>query len=374
MWWTGFCRRTVDQLAHAALMVQVMDTPVPQMVEQLLEVLRRLDIEVPVQVIEVPKISQDCIRERLADCDLRHPQMAEQLMEVPTVLSLALLQQQYAEQIVDNPASRGRGLRGGIQSFFPGQSSTAAVVDIPVPRGDLQGFLPGQGSTASSSHSPVAADEAGQGFFAERRRRVQEEAAEAMNQARLFLEQAAKRRKKKKRKKRVPRTSSHSSCGRARRRQRQWHARSAGFPGDDPPRAVFPSSVGLPELPGILVGVFQKDSGVLFVDSGSGMSQAGFADISPRAVFLSIVAWPLMLRILAGMDQKDRCSGIYKAGLEGDNTPRAVFSSLVGRPRMLVILADMDQKDSYALGSSMFKAGIAIYNAPRAVFTLFAGP
>ena len=115
---------------------------------------------------------------------------------------------------------------------------------------------------------------------------MQEEAAEAMDRARLLLEQAAKRRKrKKKRKKRVPRTSSHSSCGRARCRQRQWHARNAGFC-DDPPRAVFPSSVGLPELPAILVGVFQKDSGVLFVDSGSGMSQAGFADISARAVFL----------------------------------------------------------------------------------------
>ena len=112
-------RRTVDQLADAAPMVQVLDTPVPQMVEQLLEVLRRLDIEVPAQVIEVPKISQDSIRERLVDCDLRHPQMAEQLMEVPTVLSLASLQQQYAEQTVDNPASRGRGLHEDIKRFFP---------------------------------------------------------------------------------------------------------------------------------------------------------------------------------------------------------------------------------------------------------------
>ena len=64
-------RRTVDQLADAAPMVQVLDTPVPQMMEQLLEVLRRLDIEVPAQVIEVPKISQDSIPERLVDCDLR---------------------------------------------------------------------------------------------------------------------------------------------------------------------------------------------------------------------------------------------------------------------------------------------------------------
>ena len=73
---------------------------------------------------------------------------------------------------------------------------------------------------------------------------MQEEAAEAMDRARLLLEQAAKRRKrKKKRKKKVPLTSSCSSCGRSRRRrQRQWHARDAGFPGDVLPRAVFPSS------------------------------------------------------------------------------------------------------------------------------------
>ena len=90
--------------------VEVLDIPAPQMVEQLLEVFGRLDIEVPEQVIEVPKSSQDCIRGRLVDCDLRRPQMAEQLIEVPTVLSLA-------EQIVDNPASCGRGLRGGIEDF-----------------------------------------------------------------------------------------------------------------------------------------------------------------------------------------------------------------------------------------------------------------
>ena len=289
----------MEQL-DAVPMVQVLEIPVPQMVEQLLEVFRRLDIEVSAQVIEVPKISQDCIRERLVDCDLRHPQMAEQLMEVPAVLSLALLQ--YTEQIVDNPAPRGRGRRGGVQGFFPGQSSTAAAdVDIPILHGDLQGFLPGQGSSASSSHSPGAADEAGLGGFRafrrdkksttlpprwgselpphsspwtsaayalptvlekeKQRRRVQEEAAEAMDQARLLLERAAKRRKrKKKRKKKVPRTSSHSSSGCARRRLRQWHARFAGFAGDVTMRAVFPSVVARPEMLGIKAGMDQKDS------------------------------------------------------------------------------------------------------------------
>ena len=86
------------------------------------------------------------------------------MVEVPTIVSFSSLQR-IMEQTVDIPAPRGRGRRGGLQDFFPGQSSTAAAdVDIPVPRGDLQGFLPGQGFTASSSLSG-AADEAGQGVF-----------------------------------------------------------------------------------------------------------------------------------------------------------------------------------------------------------------
>ena len=47
------------------------------------------------------------------------------------------------------------------------------------------------------------------------------------------------RRWKKRKKKKLPKTSSHSSSGCARRRQRQWHARFAGFAGDDTTRAVF---------------------------------------------------------------------------------------------------------------------------------------
>ena len=87
------------------------------------------------QVIAVPKISLDPIPQR---CPRRRPRRAEQLVDVPTVVSFSSLQQLTAEQIVD----------------------------IPVPRsGGLQGSRPGQGSTASSSHVS-AADGAGQGFFA----------------------------------------------------------------------------------------------------------------------------------------------------------------------------------------------------------------
>ena len=67
-----------------------------------------------------------------------------------------------------------------------------------------------------------------------------------------------RRRKKKRRKRRLPRTSSHSTCGRARRRQRQWHARNAGFPCDVTPCAVFPSVVDRPEMLGVMAGMDQK--------------------------------------------------------------------------------------------------------------------
>ena len=82
-------------------------------------------------------------------------------------------------------------------------------------------------------------------------------------------------------------------------------------------------------------------------------------------MFLLVVAGQ-DLRHLGRYDQKDRCSGMYKAGIDGDTALRAVFSSLVGRPRMLVILAGMDQND---ICSGMYKAGVAGDNAPRAVFS-----
>ena len=58
------------------------------------------------QVIGVHQISEDIIQPRLADRDLRHPQVAEQLVKVPTVLSFPSLQQ-TAEHIVNIPVQRG---------------------------------------------------------------------------------------------------------------------------------------------------------------------------------------------------------------------------------------------------------------------------
>ena len=74
----------------------------------------------------MPKTSQDRIQQRLVDRDLRHSQMAEQLMEVPTILYF--LKQQLAEQTVDIPVPlcRGGSGGGGLQGFRPGQVPTAS--------------------------------------------------------------------------------------------------------------------------------------------------------------------------------------------------------------------------------------------------------
>ena len=118
------------------------------------------------QVIEVPKILPFDVPMRAA---VRVPQLAEQLVEVPTVISYSSLQR-TVEQHVYIPVPGGGGPISGLQGFSPGQSSTATppskkriseriveqIVD-PVSSGRLHGSLPGQGS--SSSHSPAGVEE-----------------------------------------------------------------------------------------------------------------------------------------------------------------------------------------------------------------------
>ena len=155
--------RTVEQIAVYAPMVQIVDAPVPQLVEQLPDVLRFFDrfATVPEQVIAVPKIFIESVPPRAF---LRATQLAEQLVEVPTVISFSLMsllqsilayKQRTAEQNVDIPAVGGIGTGGGSSGFLPRQSTSETaeqIVEIPVPRphgaGDLQGFPRGQGSTA----------------------------------------------------------------------------------------------------------------------------------------------------------------------------------------------------------------------------------
>ena len=84
--------------------VQILDLPVPQMVDTVLEFFRLLDLPVAEQVSEVPKVSSSSCPSRAV---LKAPQVVEQLVEVPTVLSHALLQQRHVEQIIDISVPHG---------------------------------------------------------------------------------------------------------------------------------------------------------------------------------------------------------------------------------------------------------------------------
>ena len=83
----------------------------------MLEFFRALDLPVGEQVIAVPRISTDRVSQRLVE--RRLPQMVEQLVHVPTVLSPLLI----AEQIVGIPAPQ-RGGNWSLHGPLPGQSST----------------------------------------------------------------------------------------------------------------------------------------------------------------------------------------------------------------------------------------------------------
>ena len=128
-----------------------------------MDVLRFFDalLLVAEQVIKVPKIIFEDIPTRI----FREPQLAEQLVEVPTILY-------FLRQKVDIPVPRGGGRFADLQGFHPEQSSTAPqfveqIVDIPVSGGSLRGFRPA--ASSSSSHSPAGvledADEPFEGFF-----------------------------------------------------------------------------------------------------------------------------------------------------------------------------------------------------------------
>ena len=97
-------RHIMEDLGGLAPLVQILDLPVPQTVDSVVEVLRFLDCPLVEQVISVPKIL--CF-----PCPSRswvpEPQSADQLVEVPTVLTPTPIALQIAERIVDTPVSRG---------------------------------------------------------------------------------------------------------------------------------------------------------------------------------------------------------------------------------------------------------------------------
>ena len=140
-------QRTMEQIADDVPMLTLLDSPVPQMVYQLVAVLVRYDMPSADQVIEVPKVSCPLRCPRTVLCT---PQTAEQLVEVPTIVSFSLLQL-IMEQNVGLPVPRGEGRLAGPQGFLPEQSSSSTaeqIIDIPAPslgvQKGLQGFSQGQ--------------------------------------------------------------------------------------------------------------------------------------------------------------------------------------------------------------------------------------
>ena len=166
----------MEQTADDAPLVQILDAPVAQMVEQLPNLAQFFDIlrPDPEQVIEVPKILPHGVPSRRLCRDM---QLAEQLGEVPTIVSYSSLQ---LIQNVDIPDPGGGGRNSGLQGSLPEQSSTAPLSSaerlsernveqiVDIPGGGLQDFRPGQ-SSSSSSHFPAGslgdADEPGEGVF-----------------------------------------------------------------------------------------------------------------------------------------------------------------------------------------------------------------
>ena len=110
-WQDRVQRHCVEHLADVCPFVQILDAPMPQTVDCVTDALRILDRPMAEQVVEVPKISSSpCPSRSLVPV----PQSAEQLVEVPTVLSPLRI----AEQIVGTPVPLGRGKRR-VQGFLP---------------------------------------------------------------------------------------------------------------------------------------------------------------------------------------------------------------------------------------------------------------
>ena len=166
---------------------------------------------------------------------------------------------------------------------------------------------------------------------------------------------SSKRKRKKRRKRRTPRTSSLP--GRARRRQRQWFACSAGFTGNDVPRVMIPSGVVWPKMLRIMAGMVQKDS-------CSGMA---------RLVLLMTVHF--VLCFLPSLQARDaRHHGRY--GPEGlvfwffRCSSRCVPFSVL-RPKMPVFMAGMDHRTVW---SSQCISWPRFCTCPLLCYVLYFGP
>ena len=120
-------RHTVEQIVDTVLFAPSLDVPVPQMDNQLVEVCRLFDVRHSRgRAIEVPKISSTPRPPRRRRVRFAE-QTAEQLVEVPTIISYSSLLQRIVEQNVVIPVPDRGGRNVGLQGFLPRQSSTAQL-------------------------------------------------------------------------------------------------------------------------------------------------------------------------------------------------------------------------------------------------------
>ena len=157
-------RHVMDDLGSICPFVQILDLPVPQTVDNVTDALRILVRPMAEQVIEVPKISCSSCPSRSR---VPEPQSAEQLVEVPTVLSPTRIALQIAEQIVDTPVPHGRAKRR-VQGFLPKQSSTATPSVEPIYERTVEqnvDISSGAGLGQGASSSAGLADEDFTGVF-----------------------------------------------------------------------------------------------------------------------------------------------------------------------------------------------------------------
>ena len=110
-------RRTVEQTVDAVS--PMIDVRVLREEQVVVAVLTHFDLLIPEQVIEVPKIPQP------SGVSCAVLSAAEQLLEVPTIVSYSSLQQQTAKQNVDIQVPR-RGDSGSHHGFHPCHPSSSS--------------------------------------------------------------------------------------------------------------------------------------------------------------------------------------------------------------------------------------------------------
>ena len=115
----GVQRHTAAHIEDIVPYVQILDVPVPQLGDRVVDLLREIDAPALVeQVIAVPKISMDRVPQRSV---CRRSRRAEQLVEVPTIVSYSSPQQRTAKQTVDIPVPHVEAIvvAGGSTRFTP---------------------------------------------------------------------------------------------------------------------------------------------------------------------------------------------------------------------------------------------------------------